>query len=209
MKIEKLTVGQMSENCYIVIDEKTSECVIIDPGDDADYLSSMLTKWQVTPVAIIATHGHFDHIMAACALELMYVIPFLLHTEDSFLLGNMASSAKHFLGIRAVDPPPTLTRSLKDGDTIAVGNHMLTVIHTPGHTPGSICLWDKEDNVVFVGDTIFAEGGVGRTDFSYSSPLSLAQSLKNILSMDEDISLLPGHGEETTVGRERAHRVHS
>lgn len=177
MNIETLVVGSMATNCYIAGD------IIVDPGDDAEYIMSQL---KVAPKMIVATHGHFDHIMAACAIQLAYNIPFYIHEEDIFLLKNMQSSARHFLGLKDIDPPPVPT-PIKD----------IPFIHTPGHTPGSICL--KFGKTLIVGDTIFAGGGVGRTDFSYSEPLKLVESISRILSYPADTRLLPGHGEETTI----------
>lgn len=177
MTIETLVVGQMATNCYIV------DGIIIDPGDDAEYIMSHL---KTKPTMIVATHGHFDHIMAAYALQLAYNIPFYIHKKDMFLLPRMQSSARHFLGINDVDPPPTPTEIQE-----------IPFIHTPGHTPGSICL--PVGDVLFVGDTIFAGGVVGRTDFSYSDPKKLNTSIKKILSFPPKTHLFPGHGEATRL----------
>ena len=177
MKIETLVVGQMATNCYIVGD------AIIDPGDDPEYIISHLSS---KPKMIVATHGHFDHIMAAFAIQKAYNIPFYIHKDDIFLLRSMQSSAKHFLGLKDVDPPPKP----------APIQH-LPFIHTPGHTPGSICLLFGD--ALFVGDTIFAGGAVGRTDYSYSDPLKLSESIKKILLYPPQTRILPGHGEETIL----------
>lgn len=186
MTVETLVVGQMATNCYLV------DGIIIDPGDDAEYIMSHV---KTEPSMIIATHGHFDHIMAALALQLAYNIPFLMHEKDAFLLQNMRASAKHFLNIDA-DPPPSIIKFIKDGDKIGD----FRVLHTPGHTPGSISLAGK--GIVFTGDTIFADGLVGRTDFSYSEPLKLASSMSKILSFPKTTRLLSGHGNETTIKNE-------
>lgn len=180
--METLVVGSMATNCYI------AGGMIIDPGDDAEYIVSHLT---VKPTMIVATHGHFDHIMAAYALQLAYNIPFYIHEDDIFLLGRMQSSAKHFLGLKEIDPPPVPTK-IKD----------LPFIHTPGHTPGSICVYFKKDNVLFSGDTVFANGAVGRTDHEYSDKAALEQSVKKILSLSPATRIFPGHGEETIVQKE-------
>ncbi len=180
MTVETLVVGQMATNCYIVIDKNKS--IIIDPGDDAEYIISHLTT---KPTMIVATHGHFDHIMAAYALQLAYNIPFYIHDDDIFLLSRMQSSAKHFLGIQEIDPPPVPSK---------IGN--LPFIHTPGHTPGSICL--QFNDILVVGDTMFANG-VGRTDFSYSDRQKLTVSLKKIMSFPKDTRILPGHGKEFSL----------
>lgn len=205
--ITPLTVGQMAAHCYIVSDPKTREGIIIDPGDDSEYISDTLLKLQVTPMMIVATHGHFDHLMAAYALKLGFGIPFYLHPDDAFLLGRMQDSAKHFLDLVYVDPAPSIDKNLSDGDIIGVGVVSLTVLHTPGHTPGSICLYEKNSGVLFTGDTIFAEGGVGRTDHSYASRELLRLSMKRILSYPASTRVLAGHGEETTIGAQIGYHV--
>ena len=198
MEIEKLVVGQMAENCYLVFDKKTREAVIIDPGDDGDYLIRKITDLKLKPVLIVATHGHFDHVLAVLELKLAYRIPFLIHQRDLFLLKLAQQSAKHFLGIK-VDPVPLPDRFLKDGDEIEFGTQKLKVMETPGHTPGSICLYalchpELVSGSVFTGDTVFADG-VGRTDFSYSSKEDLKKSLEKILKLPDNILVYPGHGE--------------
>ena len=177
--IETLVVGQMATNCYI------AGGIIIDPGDDAEYIMSHL---KTAPTMIIATHGHFDHIMAAYALQLAFNIPFYIHEDDKFLLASMQSSANHFLGFTHVDPPPKPSK---------IQN--ISFIHTPGHTPGSICLYFKKEGVVFTGDTIFAGGAVGSTDHKYSNPLS--QSIKKFLALPPETKIFPGHGDTNdTIG---------
>lgn len=175
MNIETLVVGQMATNCYIV------DGIIIDPGDDAEYIMS---HCKTKPTMIVATHGHFDHIMAAYALQLAYNIPFYIHKKDIFLLARMQSSAKHFLGLKDIDPPP-YPSEMKD----------IMYIHTPGHTPGSICLYFPKNNILFSGDTIFAGGAVGRTDHEYSDKAALSRSIQTILSLPPETKLFPGHGE--------------
>ncbi len=202
LTIERLTVGQMAANCYVVQEASSGALVIIDPGEDANYIAEHVLKLQGEPLAIIATHGHFDHILGARELQLTFGIPFYIHAADSFLVARMQETAAHFLGRHIVETSPVIDKTLVDKQEITLGANTLTVIETPGHTPGSICLYTKTENVVFTGDTIFADGGVGRTDFSYSEPLKLAVSLDRILSLKAETRLLPGHGEETTV-RER------
>ena len=197
-KILKYTVGEMAENCYVVIDTATQNALIIDPGDEADYLSGQIEKEKVHPVAIVATHGHFDHILAALELQLMYAIPFRMNSADEFLLDRMSDSAEHFLGRKIVELPPKIIGGLQDNEIISFGNSSLTVIQTPGHTPGSISLYSK-DIGLFVGDTLFAGGAVGRTDFSYSSESDLNNSIKKILQLPKNAVIYPGHGEETRV----------
>lgn len=166
--IETLVVGSMATNCYIVDD------IIIDPGDDAEYIMSHLTT---KPSMIVATHGHFDHIMAARAIQLAYNIPFYIHEDDVFLLSSMQSSAKHFLRLKEVDPPPIPSK---------IEN--LPFIHTPGHTPGSICL--KFGDILIVGDAL------EKTKYSYSNVHNFLTSRDKIRSHPKGTRILPGHGEE-------------
>lgn len=188
-------VGQMAANCYIVRDG--NEAVIIDPGDDGQYIIEKLKK--VTPRAIIATHGHFDHIMAAYELQISYDLPFLIGSRDEFLLKKMKESAKHWLHITS-DPPPTISKTLHDGDTVTVGGNKLSVIAVPGHTPGSIVLVSEEDKWIVVGDVVFAGGAIGRSDFSYSDPKELEKSVQKILAFPKNFTIYPGHGEKTAIG---------
>lgn len=199
MDIQTFIVGQMATNCYIVTN--FGESIIIDPGDDAEYI---ISHCETKPFMVVATHGHFDHVMAACALQLAYNIPFVMHEADTFLIKNMQASAKHFLKLPHVDPPPNISKFITGGDK--VGD--LTVIHTPGHTPGSMCLYSKKENILFAGDTIFAGGAVGRTDHEYSNTSALTRSVQTILSLPPETKLFCGHGEGSTVGRELSyHRM--
>lgn len=202
-----LVVGQMKANCYIAFDADTHDGIIIDPGDDAEYISDTILKLHVSPTQIVATHGHFDHIMSAYALKLTFRIPFCIHEADAFLVSRMSSSAVHFLGVTHVDPAPSIDRNIADREILPIGNEVLTVLHTPGHTPGSICLYEKSSGVLLTGDTVFADGGVGRTDHSYSSHKSLLVSLHTILSYPKETRLMPGHGQETTIGAEAIYHV--
>lgn len=194
MKIERLVVGQLATNCYLVSDKK-NEAIIIDPGDDGDYIIQRILDLKLSPKLIIATHGHFDHVLAVIELKLAFKIPFLIHRLDLFLIKQVQKSAKYFLKIE-VYPVVTPDRFLKDGEIIKVGNESLEVLVTPGHTPGSISLLGK--GIVFTGDTLFANG-VGRTDFSYGSKEALEKSLKKLSRLPGDTLVYPGHGKETTI----------
>lgn len=205
LNVERLIVGQMSTNCYLAYEDKTEEGVIIDPGDDPDYIVNKIRGLEIKPVAIIATHGHFDHILGVNELKLAFNIPFLVSVKDKFLLERMRSSSKHFLGYDP-GPAPKIDKGLRDTMNVKVGNEKLNVILTPGHTPGSVTLYNKERSLAFVGDTLFANGGLGRVDFDYSDEGELKSSVSKILSFEDDTLLLPGHGDETFTQKERTYQ---
>lgn len=197
LKIKKFTIGQMASNCYVCWDN-TDEAVIIDPGDDANTISEFILTNQLTPRMIIATHGHFDHIMATLELKLAFNIPFYIHKDDLFLVNRMQETAIHYLGFDP-GPNPTPDMFLKEDSEIKVGTSVYKIIKTGGHTPGSISLINKTAKVVFVGDLIFEDGSVGRIDFSYSDEEALEKSIRAILKLPGDYKVLSGHGEETDI----------
>ncbi len=207
IRIEQLTVGAMQENCYLVSDTKTGTAIIIDPGDDAGYISDHILSAQISPVCILATHGHFDHIMAALELQLMFNIPFRIHEADTFLLKRMTQTANHFLGNHIVEQPPTVTAPLIDGEKILFGEQDLTAIAVPGHTPGSLAFYHKQEDVIFTGDVLFRGGSIGRTDFEYCDSEALRRSVSSIIAMPADTVIYPGHGETTTAGEEAVYSL--
>ncbi|MBP9814460.1 MBL fold metallo-hydrolase [Candidatus Woesebacteria bacterium] len=206
LRITTLVVGQMAANCYIVCDTSTNKALIIDPGDDAEYIIDTILKLKVEPIGILLTHGHFDHVMSAFELQIAYGIPCMMHPADKFLLTRMTETAEHFLGVARADPPPTITTPLYDGQTIVIGNSVLCIREIAGHTPGSVLVYHKESASIFVGDVLFAEGAVGRTDHAYSSPRDLAQSIHTILSYPDTTKIYSGHGESTTVELAKSYR---
>ena len=201
MRIEKLVVGQLQTNCYLVWDEKSGEAVIIDPADDADYIIRKIQDFELKPKLILATHGHFDHVLAVPELKLAYGIPFLMHEADLFLLKRSRETAKFFTRLEA-DPPLMPNKFLKEGDLIKFGKEKLKVIETPGHSPGGVSFFNR--GVIFDGDTLFYRG-IGRYDFSYASRDDLFASIKKLFKLPDKTIVYPGHGEETTVGEEKKH----
>ena len=202
MPVETLPVGQLQTNCYLYYDAATRKALIIDPGDDADFILQKIKDLSLTPLSIVATHGHFDHLLAATELKLAFNLPFLLHPADQPLLKRTRQTALFFTGLYP-DPPPPIDRPLKPGQLLRVGESRLKVIATPGHTPGSVSLYSKEDRLAFVGDLLFAHGDVGRTDLWGGNPQKLQTSIKKILSLPENTRLYPGHGPATTVAEEK------
>lgn len=205
--IKKIRVGRMDENCYFIIDTESHHTVVIDPGDEGNFIAEQLASFACIPTGIIATHGHFDHIMGAAELQMIYHIPFSIHEADVFLVKRMKETAEYFLEHMVVETPPAVDRFLTASDTIRIGAHTLSILSTPGHTPGSVCYYIASEGILFVGDTLFAGGGVGRSDFSYSDKIELNRSISKILKLPDDTELYPGHGERTSVREEKGYRL--
>lgn len=189
MNILPLVVGDLRTNCYLVSDPATSECLIIDPADEADFISTTILEHRLTPKAILLTHGHFDHCLGVLELKLNFNIPVYLHKNDLFLYQSAVKSAKYHTSKQSLKLP-SADHFLEDGQNITFGNSSLTIIHTPGHTPGSVCFYSAPH--LFTGDTLFAYG-VGRTDLSYSSKHDLSTSLHELSHLPKDTLIYPGH----------------
>lgn len=199
MLVETLVVGMIQANCYIVADETTREAVVIDPGGDAPVIARALEAKKLKPVAILATHGHFDHVAALTGMKRTTGAPIALHRGDLPLVQNMASQGL-FFGVQ-VEPAPPPDRFLEDGETVAFGNLSLQVIHTPGHSQGSVCFLVGKS--VFVGDLLFA-GSIGRTDLQGGDYDTLIRSVRTrIFTLPDDTTVYPGHGPATSVGTEK------
>lgn len=189
MEIICLTIGDLSTNCFLVTDEATRHTLIIDPGDEGDFLSTTILEKKLIPQAIILTHSHYDHCLAALELKLNFSLPTYLHPKDLFLYEKAHLSAKHFSHITIPKLPP-IDHFLEDQEVITFGHSSLQVLHTPGHTPGSVCLYST--SVLFTGDTLFGSGS-GSTDHSYSSSLDLKKSLSVIKKLPTNTLIYPGH----------------
>ena len=198
--VETLIVGSLSTNCYLYY-SKSKDCVIIDPGDDAEYIIDSITRLGLKPVAIIATHGHFDHILAVDQLKQTYQIPFCCNLKDEFLTKSMKQRANRWLSRKIYEVSPKIDIEIKD--SISFGDINLKVLTTPGHTPGSVCLYLEKEKIIFSGDTIFADGYIGRYDFSYSDKLRLEKSIHLILQLTGETKIYSGHGESTDVKKEK------
>ena len=198
MILRRLEVGPCASNCYIVGSNRRG--MIIDPGDEAERILDEVRELGLDIKIIALTHGHIDHTAALKEVKEATGAPVAIHADDvSTLKGKLLSM---FLGIGFKSPPPP-DRLLKDGDTISIGELEFTVVHTPGHTKGSICLLGER--VLFSGDTLF-NYGVGRSDLpdsggSYNQLIDSIQ--RRLLVLDDDIKVYPGHGPETTIGAER------
>lgn len=198
MKIESLTVGPLAENCYLVIDESTNRAVLIDPGDEPDRILGALRRSGATLDAIWLTHAHFDHVGAIAGVVREHPVPVHMHPLDAPVLEVAVDSALRY-GVR-IDAPPPADRQLAEGDRLSVGSVELEVIHLPGHAPGHVAF--HGNSVIFGGDCLFA-GSVGRTDIPYGDRETLDASLVRMVALGDDLTVYPGHGPRTTIGRER------
>jgi hydroxyacylglutathione hydrolase len=196
LSIHLLTVGEMGTNCYIIADEGSGQALVVDPADSGDTINQYLLDHHFLPAAAILTHGHFDHCLGLLELQLAWNIPCYLHPADLFLVRQAQKSAAHWLGHR-IDPIPLPQRELHEGQTFTLGRTSLEVWHTPGHTPGSVCL--RADDWLMTGDTLFAED-LGKADHGYSNDEDLARSLARISTLNDDLLILPGHGESSRLG---------
>lgn len=201
MIIKIIPVGPIMANCIILGCEETHEAVVIDPGDEHEKILETLSDTELTVKFLINTHGHFDHVGANRSMKQATGAPILIHALDAPMLGHLASAAASF-GLRSENSPPP-DRTIDDGDIITFGNISLKVIHTPGHSPGGICL--HTDGVLFVGDTLFS-GSIGRTDLPGGNFQTLKESIqKKLFPLGDDIQVFTGHGPSTTLGREKRH----
>lgn len=201
---ERIVVGPLECNCYIVGDPITKQAIVVDPGDNVEELSDALVRHGLRAKAIVATHAHFDHIMGAERLKSLTGAPFYMHRQDIDLLGWFGESLRLFLGLEDLDPPEVDVQ-IDDGDELSAGEHALQVIHTPGHSQGSISLLSSDPDARWLlsGDTLFARS-VGRTDLPGGDQSQLLSSVRERLLVLDDMTVLPGHGPPTTLEEERA-----
>ncbi|MGC8781047.1 MAG: MBL fold metallo-hydrolase [Anaerolineae bacterium] len=201
MILETLPVGALEVNCYVLGCERTRQAVVIDPGDNARAIQAVLQRHGLTLAAILATHAHFDHVLAGRPLQRATAAPFYLHPAERPMLEMMQRMTMAWLGY---DPgePPTVDGDLVPGRPISFGAETLEVRFTPGHSPGSVTLVHHAGRRAFTGDALFA-GGVGRTDLPGGhAPTLLASIREQILTLPGDYAVLPGHGPATTVEEE-------
>ena len=204
MKIDRLILGDFETNCYVVRrDESAKDCLVIDTGLDSREMIAFLARHQLTPIAVILTHGHVDHIAGLAALrEAFPQARIYVHRLDGPMLTDPGANLSQ-MAMRPFRTAPADVL-LEDGDTIDEAGVVLKVLHTPGHTPGWICLYADTEDVIFAGDTLFADG-IGRTDFPGGDPEQLLESIRTRLSaLPDRTAVYPGHAMRTTIGREKA-----
>jgi hydroxyacylglutathione hydrolase len=197
-KVHTLVVGRLQTNCYIL--ESDTTALVIDPGDEPERILRFLDNLEVKPSQIIATHTHFDHVLGVDKIRTALKIPFLIHHDDLSMLESMQSRVRQFMGL-SVSPPPKVDRFLADEESVTIGHDTLRVLHTPGHSPGSISL--AGPGYVFTGDALFNQS-IGRTDLPGGDLDTLMRSISNrLFSMADDTVVYAGHGPETSIGDEK------
>ncbi len=198
---EILSVGPLQCNCSVIGDEASREAIVIDPGDDIADVLALVRKHNLTVKQIVITHAHIDHVGGAMKLRQATGAPILLNQNDYALL-KMLDVQAAWLGM-ATPGKVEIDRDLVAGDSVCAGTLSATVLHTPGHTEGSICLYFEPEKKLIAGDTLFA-GSIGRTDLPGGSYKKIITSLhEQVLALPDDIIVVPGHGPLTTIGDER------
>lgn len=195
MQIKRIPAGVYAANCYILMDEETKESAVIDPGGDADDLIKAIKDMGSKVKYILLTHGHTDHTGAAVQLKEEFNSPIYINDQDyemikngEFIYGEISGKVDEFI---------------KEGDILKIGNTEIKSILTPGHTPGGVCF--LVDNMIFTGDTLFA-GSIGRTDFAGGNFDVIINSIKSkLMGLPDEMTVLPGHGPESSIGREKIH----
>lgn len=216
MLVAGFPAGPWGTNCYVVATGTGSECVVVDPGKDAaSGVADVVREHKLKPVAVLVTHGHIDHMWCVAPVAGTYEATAWIHPNDRHLLANpMAGMSREtsqmLLGGNYTWAEPDDVREVSDGQTIEIAGMQFFVDHTPGHTPGSVTFRaDYPDvaeisQVMFAGDLLF-EGSIGRTDLPGGDHPTMLRSLRNkVLTLSDDVVVLPGHGNQTSIGRERA-----
>lgn len=197
MKLEKFVVGMLETNGYILYDENTLEALVIDPGDEPQTFIEYINKHRLKLTHILLTHYHYDHIGAVEELKKKYNSIVCIHKKDAE--GLKDPNVNHSMNTFRKSVSISSDRLLKEGDIIEVGDIILEVIHTPGHTPGGICFRVKDKKIIFTGDTIF-NVDLGRTDLDGGDAMAMRNSIRNKISKwDDDITIYPGHGDAATM----------
>lgn len=205
MIIKTFPLGLIGTNAYLLIDENTKEAVLIDLGGDFQVIKDELEKHNANLKYILNTHGHFDHILGERDAQDIVDIPVYVHENDKYLVENLPKQLERF-GFEVNAQPPKNIKTFTDKDIFKIGDNEIKVIHTPGHTPGSVCFLIGK--TLFSGDTLFYTS-VGRTDFEGGSFEQLADSITNkLFKLENDIDVYPGHDTKTTIGYEKRYNCY-
>lgn len=203
IKVEQYQVGPVCTNCYFAVNQDTKETLIIDPGAAGDYLIEQAEKEGLKPVAILLTHGHFDHATAAAEVAGHFSVPIYAHETEKETLENPSLNLCGMVGGKSLIFHADIY--VKDAQMLDLAGFSIRVLHTPGHTIGGVCYYFINENVLFSGDSLFCES-IGRTDFPRGSMSDLIRAVKEkLLVLPEYVRVYPGHNEETTIEHERVY----
>jgi glyoxylase-like metal-dependent hydrolase (beta-lactamase superfamily II) len=198
---EVLPVGQLGCNCSVLGDPETGEAIVIDPGDDISEIEAILSKHGLMVTMILITHAHIDHIGGAAKLKASTGAPVYMNENDTELYKHLDVQAS-WLGMKTPEKT-SIDGGLKDGDKFLLGTTELLAMHTPGHTQGSSCIWIPSEKTLLAGDTLFRDS-IGRTDLPGGDGRQILRSIQGkLLELPEDTVVVPGHGDSTTIGREK------
>jgi len=199
LTIHAIPGAPLDANCYFIADVGAGDAILVDaPWQIADQIAQLAEELGVTVRLIVCTHGHWDHTMGLHELIAATRAEVVCHPLDGEMLEHPSFAPFNFpFELHAV----SVDRYLEEDDEVEVGNHRFTVLHTPGHTPGSICLYSAQDGLLFTGDTLFA-GTCGRMDLPGGNPAQMVNSLQRLRALPPDTVVYPGHGQETTIGNE-------
>ena len=204
LNIQKFVCNMIQENCYVVSDE-TKECIIVDCGayyeEERRAIVDYIRHNQLTPKHLVATHGHIDHNFGNNTIYEAFGLKPEVEADDEQLINMLPQQAQAIAGVELDYKMPPVGKYLRGTDTISFGSHTFTLLHTPGHTPGGVFYYCKEEKVAFSGDTLF-RGSIGRTDLPGGNSFLIIQSLRMIAQLPDDTTILPGHGQQTTIGYE-------
>lgn len=202
MTIKSMVLGPVQTNCYFLINDETKEVLIVDPADNAQGIAGWIRKEGLRPIAILLTHGHFDHIMGVEGLRKDFSIPVYAGKEEADVLKDPQKNVSPMLGTSV---SIQADRLLSDNEEITLAGICMQVLFTPGHTKGSICFYLPDEKKLISGDTLF-EASVGRTDFPTGSSRQLVESIKTrLFILEDDVMVYPGHGGCTSIGYEKTH----
>lgn len=193
-------VNMFQMNQYVIVDKPTGDAVIIDAGGKPEPFLEAIDKKNGSLIAIWQTHAHIDHILGLEATKEKTNVPYLLHKEDETMLERSKNHAAH-LGVPAPNPPKP-DQCITDGQQLTLGNRSFVVLHTPGHAPGHVCFYNKEDELMFGGDLLF-RGSIGRTDLPGCNQQDMIKSLRRIQTLPDNTRVFPGHMGPTTIGHEK------